>query len=406
MATQRVAIEDIQLGHAAVADIRDDEGRVLLAAGIQLCSDFVDGLRRRGITHVNVTETNDSKNSGNKKGGSAAQDPEELRFSKRRVDRRREPYSTERTQQFRQQMRGARELLECVGNDLTGLKSEKIAELAAIPEAFAGMILDDCDQALAASSSKEILGNVVSRSTQMSLLSMAIAIEMGQTNENVLLIGTAGLLHDLGLFALPEHLWERKKTLSYEDRELYQTHPQQTCDILAEQPIVSETVKLLIMQVHELPDGSGFPRGVLKHRHHPLTRILNAVEIYLSLVSPGAGRPPIAAHDAIAAMLFQCRTGVVDVEVMRALINQLCLFPIGSRVMLSDGSVGTVMRRDETNYDEPVVWVDGMKEGEFLNLHESENTIVAPCFDNATEMRLSKDMCASLELGSLLDLVS
>ena len=62
-------------------------------------------------------------------------------------------------------------------------------------------------------------------------------------------------------------------------------------------------------------------------------------------------------YAAMEAILREASMKSVDVDVARALLRVLSLFPIGSYVALNDRSVARVLRRNGDNYSSPVVQV-------------------------------------------------
>jgi hypothetical protein len=47
----------------------------------------------------------------------------------------------------------------------------------------------------------------------------------------------------------------------------------------------------------------------------------------------------------------------MDTNVVRSLLHVLSLFPVGSHLMLSDGSIGRVLRRNGNQYMLPIVQI-------------------------------------------------
>jgi len=121
-------------------------------------------------------------------------------------------------------------------------------------------------------------------------------------------------------------------------------------DTFAGYSIVPDEICVIVNQVHERVDGSGYPRGLHINLIHPLARVLNVVDTYLSLIDPGPGRPAILPHDAIGFLLHEGARGRFEALPMQALLTTVTLFPIGSRVELDDGRKATVIRRDGAHY--------------------------------------------------------
>jgi HD-GYP domain-containing protein (c-di-GMP phosphodiesterase class II) len=113
--------------------------------------------------------------------------------------------------------------------------------------------------------------------------------------------------------------------------------------------------RLVIYQMHERCDGSGYPRGVAGESIHPLAKISSVADAYLALVSPRPHRTALLPYHAIRHLLSEVRSGLYDPQCMRALLQASSLFPLGSHVRLSDGRQARVIRANGASFDRPVV---------------------------------------------------
>ena len=81
-------------------------------------------------------------------------------------------------------------------------------------------------------------------------------------------------------------------------------------------------------------------------------------------------------------MLNGVREGLFDAAAVRAILQGLSLFPIGSYVQLTDGRVGRVIRSNDAAYTSPVLEAWRREElhlpPEVVNLQESDLTIARP----------------------------
>lgn len=106
-------------------------------------------------------------------------------------------------------------------------------------------------------------------------------IELG--DDDVGLTQQAGLLHDIGLMALPEDL-RKKPVYDMTTKELasYQQHPLFAEMALAAAPGL-ENVAKIVKQHHERLDGSGFPEGLYAKDVTKIARIITVVAEYHDL---------------------------------------------------------------------------------------------------------------------------
>lgn len=398
----RLSIHEIVPGVTCGSDILDDRGRLLLSAGMHLTADYLTRLIARGVSHVSVGYGDLAALRGTKRRTANPSVAQDTSFSSRRVDRTGEPYSSERAERFAGQLSHAANIVEEIGLHSVTISRASVAELKQVPMQLAEMLLEDNDQALASSASRASTQGLAARCVEMSLLAMSTAIELELPDSAILELGTAGLLHDIGLFQLPEALRDPTTPHSNEDWEAYQSHPELTVNCLGGFSEVSEESLALMLQVHELPDGSGFPRRLRANQLQSLTPILNAVEIYLTLTSPGPDRPAIVHHDAIRLMILKCPEELIDVDVMQAFLDQMTMYGIGSQVRLDDGRQATVTRSTGSCFSDPIVAIEGDFFREFTDLSESGHKIVESIHDPEEHMRLEVSQMSAVNLNSLL----
>ncbi len=190
---------------------------------------------------------------------------------------------------------------------------------------------------------------------QMSVLGMAIAIEMDLDAESVWLVGVCGLVHDWGMAKVPKEIRSANRRLTRTEYLEVQKHCVYTQELLELLDGLPMLVQQISYQVHERPNGQGYPRGRTVESTHPFARILNVADCYVAMTSPRPYRHPVMPYHAMECLLCQSRDGFVDPDVVRALLRTLSLFPIGSLVLLSDGAVAQVIRRNSQSYAAPIV---------------------------------------------------
>jgi HD-GYP domain-containing protein (c-di-GMP phosphodiesterase class II) len=189
----------------------------------------------------------------------------------------------------------------------------------------------------------------------MSVLAMAIALEMGWDEQAVREVGECGLIHDWGLYRLNDEISSQRDALSDDNRRTMRQHPLYTFEMLAKMQQLPGSVRIAAAQVHEKLDGSGYPLGLTESQIHPYAKILHVADAYVSLTEETWGRPAYIAYDVMVYLLSQVKNRSISIEVVRALLNVVALFPIGSHVRLTDGSEARVIRRGVGVYTEPVV---------------------------------------------------
>jgi len=265
------------------------------------------------------------------------------------------PFDPAETERLTKQLAEATTMLELLVRNVQRGMQRDTTPLAEISSRCLGELERDQDQMLATSIQATDSDMISSRSLKLSILGMAVAIELRLDERAVESIGLCGLIHDWGLYKLPEKLRSNHTPFTDTDWGHYMRHPTMTMDMLENVHLISPAVRQAAFQVHELCDGSGYPRGLTKERIHVFARILGTVDAYLCFTERRRGRPALVPHDALGCLLHQVPQHRLDGDVVKALLRVVSLFPIGSLVRLCDDSVATVIRSDPANYASPII---------------------------------------------------
>jgi HD-GYP domain-containing protein (c-di-GMP phosphodiesterase class II) len=265
------------------------------------------------------------------------------------------PYSPQQRERLIKQFATTKKLMDTmIRHAIAGLWQDNRAVLTVANSAVAELV-NDADQTITTSAEIPRNPEITERAVRMSVLGMAIAMELGWDEQQVRELGECGLVHDWGLYRLDEKIRLQQGVLSESDRKQMQQHPLYTFEMLSKMQKVSDAVRIAAAQVHEKLDGSGYPRGLKEDQIHPYAKILHVADAYVSLTEETWGRPAYISYDVMVYLLSQVKNRSISIEAVRALLNVVALFPIGSHVQLSDGSEARVIRRGTGVYTEPVV---------------------------------------------------
>jgi HD-GYP domain-containing protein (c-di-GMP phosphodiesterase class II) len=189
-----------------------------------------------------------------------------------------------------------------------------------------------------------------SRSVKTTLLSLKIGVGMGYDNERLADLGTAAFLYDLGKYKMPEDVLNKRGTLSEQEFQEIQRHPQISADILSGLDDNYGWLPTVVLQVHERADGSGYPFGLKQEEIHEYAFIIGLADLYADMISNGRGGQGIEPHAAIREILATAQQEFPTI-VVKNFVNQVSFFPLGSHVKLNDRSIGRVVN---TNPDYPL----------------------------------------------------
>jgi putative nucleotidyltransferase with HDIG domain len=125
---------------------------------------------------------------------------------------------------------------------------------------------------------------------------MAESVGMGDHEQE--LAHTAGLLHDIGRFALSDRVAERGRTLTEEDWEAIQRHPVLGADMLKDLGIYGPVAEIVLAH-HERIDGRGYPNGLTGDEIPEIAKIISVAEVYDTLTASDTYRTQMSSFEAL-----------------------------------------------------------------------------------------------------------
>ena len=129
----------------------------------------------------------------------------------------------------------------------------------------------------------------------------AIAKAAGCTDEEQDLAHTAGLLHDIGKFILPDHILLADSKLDDDDWQLIRMHPYQGAKVVREVEGYGPIADIIWCH-HERIDGRGYPRGIAGDDIPLISRMLSIADTYDVMTSRDSYRSPVSSAEAIAEL--------------------------------------------------------------------------------------------------------
>ncbi|MBI3862811.1 MAG: HD domain-containing protein [Planctomycetia bacterium] len=230
-------------------------------------------------------------------------------------------------------------------------------EIANIVSDYLSELVLDTDCVLDVMAHTKDYAEIAQHCLQMSLLGMVMAIDADMSEADIRLVGLCGLIHDWGMTYVPQHIRMADRVLTRVEFLEIQKHPIYTLEMLRKIKAIPSQVPLVCYQVHERPNGTGYPRGRRGTNIHPCARILNVADAYAALVAPRPFRQPLEPYAALEYLIRQAAERMVDADAVRTLLHVVSQFPIGSTVQLSDGRKARVVRRNGNKYSSPIVQI-------------------------------------------------
>jgi len=243
---------------------------------------------------------------------------------------------------------------------------------------------------LAADSKSDDIGMEVLNAT---LLVALLFPFMGLDDIRKYEIVLAGLLHKVGLLKMPNPIAKKDGALSDADVQILSTHIAYAYKCAVQDLGCSEQVGLIIKQQYECWDGKGYPDGLLGDGIALGARLISVADEFVASLTKKGQKKPIMSHEAIKHLLSDSEHKF-DPSVVKVVVQVLGFYPVGSIVLLNDGSVCKVTKASSDAPLRPTVEILLSEAGKIAK--ETQKITI--------DLKITKEKCILRAIDSQLSL--
>ncbi|HET6675062.1 MAG TPA: HD domain-containing phosphohydrolase, partial [Nitrospiraceae bacterium] len=193
-------------------------------------------------------------------------------------------------------------------------------------------------EALSGPSGPPLITNLLN----VGILATKVGSGLGYYGADLHRLAMAALVHDIGIFSIPQNIVKKTGRLTPEERVLIEEHPRLGSEIIQQSGGSYRWLADVVLQAHERWMGQGYPNKLKGRNINELAQIIGLIDVFDALVSPRPYRRRFLPHEAMRELFINERTAYPR-EVMKALVEQLSVYPLGTKVRLNTGEEGIVI---------------------------------------------------------------
>ncbi|MGD0335531.1 MAG: HD domain-containing phosphohydrolase [Candidatus Omnitrophota bacterium] len=198
----------------------------------------------------------------------------------------------------------------------------------------------------------------------VSILAMYFSSKLGLEKEGVLEMGMAGLFHDVGKIYISRGLIRKESRLSTEEFDKIKNHAALGAEILLKYADKLGMLPIIVSFEHHLKyNMSGYPKLSFPYKQHKASLIVSICDVYDALAQRRGYKrsyPP----ETIYEIMTKERGVSFDPVLLDRFFKLIGVWPVGTRVQLSDGRTGVVREINSEEIFLPKVGVSSGQQGE------------------------------------------
>ncbi len=145
-------------------------------------------------------------------------------------------------------------------------------------------------------------------------------LDLGCDEERRLQIARGFLLHDIGKSDISPEIWTKPGKLTPKEYEHVKRHPVHGYNRLRQIEGVTECVGRIVLEHHELCDGTGYPRGLSREKISDEAQVCTIVETFEDLTSQRPYHTPLPVFEALKLMQVEGQ-GKLNTDIFRGFIH-------------------------------------------------------------------------------------
>lgn len=327
------SVSELKGGEVLARAIMTSEFRVLLSEDTVLRADYIQKIEELGITEVYIKEDDQVHT-------------QEVVLLKSDVEN------------------FFRDRVKSILEKHTYSRNDELMELSQTADNIITNILQEEEVVEKIFDIRERSSDIYEHSISICSLATLTALKLKLPKERVHDIGVGCLLHDLGLRYLTiEYADQDISTLSKIELAEYMKHPVYGYSAVKNENWISNISKNIILYHHEKLDGSGYP---LRAKEIPFeAQIVNICDTFDEMIC-GIGCKRLKVYEAVE-YLKTFKGMKYNPEIVDVFLEFTAVYPAGSEVLLSNHSIGRVIRQNKEFPDRPVVQIIKDKNGKSVN---------------------------------------
>jgi putative nucleotidyltransferase with HDIG domain len=195
-------------------------------------------------------------------------------------------------------------------------------------------------------------------SVNVATLSLLIGKQLGFDQAATAALAEAALLHDIGKTRIPLEILKKPSALDKRERKMMEAHTTYGAEILVDVDGLRPLTPTVALEHHRGIDSSGYPDLGEAAVPHFLSQVVSVADIYEAMTGARSYQDPAMPEQACLVLARLAGTKL-NTALVKAFVNAISFFPLGSVVRTDREELGVVIRTVANEPLHPVIALIG-----------------------------------------------
>ncbi len=238
---------------------------------------------------------------------------------------------------YKDVMGSVKEMIHAVQQE----KMSSLRKMNTVVQNMVDYVLENRDALMGLSCIKMYDEYTFVHSVNTSILAVSLGSFLSFEKQQIAALGISALMHDIGKVDVPHEIINKPGKLTPEEWEQVKRHPVEGAMLLADIQGVSRLAMVAAFEHHQ-HGIQGYPKMAGDSERHPFSQIISLADAYEALTAARVYYSVQMPSDKAIGILLEKRGTVFNPVLVKAFVNMIGIFPIGTVLKLDTGEVGLV----------------------------------------------------------------
>lgn len=201
--------------------------------------------------------------------------------------------------------------------------------------------------------------------------SLKVGTGLKYSRKELLELGLAALLYDVGFFKTLENVAEKKGKLTKAESDIIKNHTKIGKNILSHFQTEHPMIPRVAYEHHERKNGSGYPEGLKENEICEYTKIISLADTLDAMIHNRPYRKALGMYTAVKK-LIESKDSLFCPKIIKTFLDEIGIFPVGCYVRLNNMEIGKVIATSKASPLKPTIKLIFNSQGKRV----SEETVI------------------------------